>query len=84
MILPKRIIYKKKKDKQEVRNQKKVFSRFQVDIKYFTDIQNTKSGDGEHHLPEYLINTRDYKTLAIYLAYSHKKSSTATAIFIDY
>ncbi len=67
-----------------MKNQKKVFSRFQVDIKYLTDITEYEIWRGEHHLSEYLITTRDYKTLATYLAYSHKKSSTATAIIIDY
>jgi len=67
-----------------VKNQKKIFSRFQVDIKYLTDITEYEIWRGEHHLPEYIITARDYKTLAIYFAYSNKKSSTATAIFIDY
>jgi len=34
LILPKRKKYKKRKDMQEVRKQKKVFRRFQIDIKY--------------------------------------------------
>jgi hypothetical protein len=48
------------------------------------DIPEYEIWRAEHHHPEYLITARDYKTLAIYFAYSNKKSSTATAIFIDY
>ena len=84
LIKAKRKTYKKRKDMQEVRKQKRVFSRFQVDIKYLTDIPEYEIWRWEHHLPEYLITARDYKTGATYLSYSHEKSSTATAIFIDY
>ena len=84
LILPKRKKYKKRKDMQEVRKQKKVFSRFQIDIKYLTDIPEFEIWRWEHHFPLYLISARDYKTGAIYLAYSYEKSSTATALFIDY
>ena len=69
---------------QEVRKQKKVFSRFQIDIKYLTDIPEYEIWRWEHHFPKYLISARDYKTGAIYLAYTQEKSSMATALFVDY
>jgi len=59
--LSKRRIYKQKKDRQEVRKQKKVFSRFQVDIKYLTDITEYEIWRGEHHLPEYIITAEIIK-----------------------
>ncbi len=69
---------------QEVRKQKKVFSRFQIDIKYLTDIPEYEIWRWEHHFPKYLISARDYKTGAIYLAYTQEKSSMATALFVNY
>ena len=51
-----------------MRKQKRVFSRFQVDIKYLTDIPEYEIWRWEHHLPEYLITARDYKTGATYLS----------------
>ena len=59
---------------QEVRKQKKVFSRFQIDIKYLTDIPEYEIWRWEHHFPKYLISARDYKTGAVYLAYTQEKS----------
>ena len=44
----------------------------------------TKLESWEHHLPEYLITVKAYKTATVYLAYSNEKSSIATVIFIDY
>lgn len=69
---------------QEVRKQKKVFSRFQIDIKYLTDIPEIPNLEMGTSFPLDPISARDYKTGAIYLAYSYEKSSTATALFIDY
>jgi hypothetical protein len=44
-----------------VKNQKKIFSRFQVDIKYLTDITEYEIWRGEHHLPEYIITAEIIK-----------------------
>ncbi|HRU47765.1 MAG TPA: hypothetical protein P5331_04150 [Candidatus Syntrophosphaera sp.] len=44
-----------------MKNQKKIFIRFLVDIKYLTDIIEYEIWRGEHHLPEYIITAEIIK-----------------------
>ena len=83
LILPKRTKSKKRKDMTEARAKVKAFSRFQVDIKYLTDIPEYEFWRWEHNFPKYLIVARDYKTGASFCAYSHEKTPVATGLFMD-
>ena len=56
----------------------------QVDIKYLTDIPELKWSLKCANLPRYQITARDRATGATWICYARQKSTTATALFIEY
>jgi transposase len=83
LVKPRRKKNKKRKDMSKVRAQIRAFSRFQVDVKYLTDIPEYEYCRWENNLPKYLITARDYKTGATYFAFTHEKTPVATGLFMD-
>lgn len=88
LIKKKKKKYRQRKEKAEymkkIRNQFKVLEKIQIDIKYLTDIFELLFGIKFNGIPKYQITARDYKSGIQIIGYCNEKSSTATAIFIDY
>ena len=73
-----------KRDMRYMNDTLRFCERIQVDIKYLSDIAWLKWGIIRTGLPKYQITARDCATGAIWLGYAKEKSTTNTALFIEW
>ncbi len=77
----------KAEKKQEARLWKQLLQfcqKIQVDIKYLTDIPELYFSLRKFCLPKYQITARDVATGALWICFATQKSSSHTALFIEY
>ena len=84
LIKKKKRRYKRRKELSMIRKSFKAFEKFQVDVKYLTDIPEIAMDLKFNKLPKYQITARDYKTGMQFIGFSYEKTSTSTGIYIDY
>lgn len=79
--------HNKSKQKRNLVAQKKKLNfceKIQVDVKYLTDIPELVPSLAYYDVPKYQITARDVATGMLWYAYAFEKSTSHTALFIQY
>ncbi len=84
LIKKKKRRYQRRKDLSLMRKKAKVYEKFQVDIKYLTDLPELFEGIKYKNFPKYQITARDYKSGMQFIGFCYEKTSVNTGIYIDY